>query len=59
MSYKSDLEMIRRNPATRYALLGMLEQFERMDPVDALHDAQCLLGFQQKRCEELLERKLP
>lgn len=53
MSYNSDLEMIRTNPCARYKLKEAIEAFDKLDPVDALHDAQVLLGFCEKRCKEI------
>ena len=43
------------NPATSYALRGWLNAAQSRDPVDVMHDAECLLQYARLRVAEALE----
>lgn len=57
-SYSTDRNVILNSKAGSYWLKGAVVALENRDVLDALADAQMLLGLAKKRAEEALGRKV-
>ena len=51
--YEEAKERMLNYPATRFALKAAIEAFDKMDPVDALNDAEALAGLMETRWDDL------
>lgn len=55
-TYQSEKEKLIASPCTRYKLKAVIEAFDALDPVDALHDAATLAALMETRVNEMQNR---
>lgn len=53
LGYKVARRAMLADPGVHYTLMDAITAFDKMDPVDALKDADALLALQEQRCQEM------